>query len=218
MKVRLTHSAVLDFGAGMLRQVLGENYPGTVMLAGGAFKSLLHGRPPRDLDLWAANDSERARLVSHLTALGATPLADTRYTSAYQVHGQIVEVPKKSDRVDFSVHLERVDIGVAAVAVRLDAGQFTAALHPLAIESEQRREVLFVRPLANWRHCLGCLARARRYACELEWKLPAREEAYIWELFDGQDTSMQRGMLERGSATAIPDPQVLSLAFARMKK
>ena len=52
MTGQLTEAAVLEFGTGQLHRVLGDDYKGTVMLAGGAFNTLLHDWPPRDLDLW----------------------------------------------------------------------------------------------------------------------------------------------------------------------
>lgn len=215
MNTRMTLSAVLEFGRNMLVGVLGDGYPGTAMLAGGAFKSLIHGRPPRDLDIWAPDETERGKLVAHLLSRGAAPLPDRRYSSAFSLANLEIEIPKKCDRVGLDVHLSRVDIGIAAVALQVVDGRFTAAVHPLAVESEQRRMVLFVKPLANWRHCLGCLARAHRYAVELDWQLPQSEVQFIWDIFDKQDPETQAGMLERGSATALPDALVLAEAQRR---
>lgn len=217
MTTQLTERAVLEFGSRMLTGVLGENYDGTVMLAGGAFKTLLHGRPPRDLDLWVPDDAEREKLIARLRGRGARPMSASRYTEAFDVAGTLVEVPKKADRIDIQVHFQRVDIGIAAVAVQLADGEVKAAVHPLALECERRREVLFMKPLANWRHCLACLARARRYANELDWQLPASEEDYIWTTFDAQSPEMQAGMIERGEVTAVPDNAVLVAARERME-
>lgn len=215
---RLTEQAVLEFGAEMLRAVLGDGFAGTVMLAGGAFKTLIHGRPPRDLDLWAPNDEERIHLVERLRDRGALLVSQSRYSTTLELVGRRVDVPVRADRFCIDVHFERVDIGIAAVAVQLRNGTLKAAVHPLAIECEQRRQVLFMKPLLNWRHCLGCLARARRYADELGWVLPQTEEAYIWDLFDSQDPAMQVGMMDRGRLTALPDADVLACAQRRAKR
>lgn len=214
---RLTQQAVLDFGSSMLARVLGDDYDGTVMLAGGAFKTRLHGRPPRDLDLWAADTAAREKLIDRLCGRGARRLTATQYTEAFDIAGTLVEVPRKADRTDIQVHFRRVDIGIAAVAVQLADGKLRAAVHPLALECELRREVLFMKPLANWRHCLACLARARRYALELGWQLPTSEEDYIWTTFDAQTPEMQQCMIERGEATAVPDKTIVVAAHGRMQ-
>ena len=215
MTGQLTEAAVLEFGTGQLHRVLGDDYKGTVMLAGGAFKTLLHGRPPRDLDLWVPDDAEREKLIARLRGRGARPMSASRYTEAFDVAGTLVEVPRKADRIGIQVHFQRVDIGVAAVAVLLADGKLKAAVHPLARESERRRAILFMKPLVNWRHCLACLARACRYANELDWQLPASEEEYIWATFEAQSPEMQTGMIERGAVTAIPDTAILAEARQR---
>lgn len=59
------------------------------------------------------------------------------------------------------------------------------------------------------------MTRARRYAVELDWQLPESEVQFIWDIFDKQDPETQAGMLERGSATALPDALVLAEAQRR---
>lgn len=54
VNVVLPESEIVAFAGRELRAVLGQDFDGRVFLAGGAFKTLLTGRPPRDLDIWGA--------------------------------------------------------------------------------------------------------------------------------------------------------------------
>ena len=50
-------------------------------LAGGCFKSLIHGRPPNDLDLWPASEEDRLSLIRELTACGAEIEGETPFNT-----------------------------------------------------------------------------------------------------------------------------------------
>ena len=80
-----------------------------------------------------------------------------------------------------------------------------------------RREVLLLKPLVNWRHCLSTLARSRRYAADLGYSVPPEEEAEVWRTFDAQDAEMQRGMIERYERAAMQGWNVGEEAVARMR-
>lgn len=167
-------------------------------LAGGAFKTLLTGRPPRDLDLWAPTAEDRELLLQALSARGATSLPLRPFADALSIHDRVVEVPHEVGPPTLEDRLARFDIALSAVGVEHQPGdQWRAALHPLALESSRRREILLLKPLANWKYALTTLERARRYADELEFTLPQGEEDEIWRVFSEQKPEMQRGMLER---------------------
>ena len=55
----LTEACVLAFGRSCLEEIVGVDYPGEVFLAGGVFKTLLHGWPLRNYDLWRPGGAER---------------------------------------------------------------------------------------------------------------------------------------------------------------
>jgi len=94
--------------------------------------------------------------------------------------------------------LQRFDIGLSAIGVEyLPDDQWRPLVHPLAMESLRTRQVRLLTPLVNWRHALATLARARRYAAELGYNLPAEDEAEVWRVFDAQPAEMQQGMLDR---------------------
>jgi hypothetical protein len=198
----LAPDAVAAFGRRELESVLGEHYTGRVFLAGGAFRTLLTGRPPRDLDLWAPAPRDRDALLARLEARGRRtgrhPFGD-----AFVVRGREVEVPDKAEPPTLEERLARFDLALSAVGVEWDASAVRAVVHPLALESVARREVLLLKPLVNWRHCLSTLARARRYADDLGYTVPAEEEAEVWRVFDAQDAEMQRGMIARYDLAAV---------------
>ena len=50
-------------------------------LAGGCFKSLIHGRPPNDLDLWPKSEEDRLTLIRHLTTCGAQVEGETQFNT-----------------------------------------------------------------------------------------------------------------------------------------
>ena len=212
----LAPERVVDFGRSTLFPLLGA-FPGRLFLAGGAFKTLLHGRTPRDLDLWAASAEDRQDLIAHLVERGAARRPRHAYSEVLEYLGQEIEIPDAVNPPILEDRLAKFDIALSAVGVEWDAGRVRSVVHPLAHESAVRREILLLHPLVNWRHVLGTLARAHRYATELGWPLPAEQEAAAWTLFERQDAEEQTRMLERYRNTAIPDARVLDEALRRMR-
>lgn len=216
MNLPLAPEHVRDFGLSTLGPLLGA-FPGRVFLAGGAFKTLLHGRPPRDLDLWAPSAEDRLHLIDHLVARGAEPRPRHAYSDVLEYLGQEIEIPDAVEPPVLEDRLARFDLALSAVGVEWDAGRVRPSVHPLALKAVSRREILLLRPLVNWKHVLGTLARAHRYAAELGWPFPAEEEAAAWALFESQDLEEQARMVERYRSTAIPDARVLAEGLGRMK-
>lgn len=209
---------VLAFAAAELDATVGLDFTGRVFLAGGAFKSLLHGRPPRDLDLWAPTNEDRALLIERLVSRGSSRRDRHAYAEVHAVAGREIEVPDRADPPTLESRLARFDIALSAIGVELSAGNVRAVVNPLALASARRREILLLRPLVNWKHALGTLARARRYAEEVGWTVPAAEEAEVWSIFDGQGTEEQGRMLARYAQTAMPGWGVLEEAQRRMRR
>lgn len=65
---QLTKRDAIDFARREIAATVGLESGARFFLAGGAFKSLLTGRPPRDLDLWASIEQDRAMLCATLEA------------------------------------------------------------------------------------------------------------------------------------------------------
>ena len=169
-------------------------------MAVGAFKTLLTGCSPRDIDLWAPTISDRENLITVLTERGALHLERLAYSDAFEIGGRVVEISHSVANVDEA--LAGFDIALSAIAVEhRPHSEWHAFVHPMARESVEKRQVLLIKPLVNWKQSLATLERIRRYAIELDYEAPAQEEAEIWRVFDSQSEDMKQGMLERFKRT-----------------
>jgi hypothetical protein len=206
----LQEADVVEFARREIAATVGFDSGARFFLAGGAFKSLLTGRPPRDLDLWAASERDRLLLVAALRARGAQPCGARPFADAFEIAGRVVEIPHRSECDTLSDRLARFDIAISAVGVEhRPHEEWSVIVHPLALESVRRREVLLLKPLVNWRYALATLERMRRYAEELDFESPAAEEEEIWKVFESQDTEMRAGLIERFHRTATGGFNVL---------
>ncbi|MBX3680366.1 MAG: histidine phosphatase family protein [Rhodocyclaceae bacterium] len=194
----LAENDVIEFARREIAATVGFDTGARFFLAGGAFKSLLTGCPPRDLDLWASSEHDRVLLIDALRARGARSAGPRMFAEAFEVAGRVVEVPHKTEPDTLTGRLAHFDIGLSAVGVehRPD-GEWSVTVHPIALESAGRREVLLLKPLVNWKYALTTLERMRRYAVELGFSVPHEEEAEVWRVFESQDADLRKGLMER---------------------
>lgn len=215
--IELDERHVIDFARREVARTLGPDIDARFFLAGGAFKALLTGRPPRDLDLWAPSTRDRKTLLSVLDERDARRLADRPFADGFEIGGRIVELPHKVEPTTLEDRLARFDIALSAIGVEhRPGGEWRAVVHPLARDSVQRRQVLLLKPLVNWKYALATLERMRRYALELGYSIPPEEEAEVWRVFDSQPDDMKRGMLERFERTALGGHNVLEDVSCRL--
>ena len=91
----INREAVASFSHSALKMILPRMFDGRFFLAGGCFKTLLHGQPPNDLDLWPASDDDRLRLLHELEAQGSKLESDTDDFNTVLRHGSTrIEVTK----------------------------------------------------------------------------------------------------------------------------
>jgi broad specificity phosphatase PhoE len=201
----LTEGDVIEFARREIAATVGLDCPARFFLAGGAFKTLLTGRPPRDLDLWAPSEQDRELLIETLEKRGGLKLdLKPPYREAFRLGDRVIEVSDKTEPSDLEERLGLSDIALSAVGVEHRPGDsWRAAIHPLAQASVERGEILLLKPLVNWRHALGTLERARRYAAELSCRVPTEEEGEVWRVFDSQSPEMRQGMIERFNRTTL---------------
>jgi len=194
----LSEAEVIELARREIAWTLGLDSGARFFLAGGAFKSLLTGKPPRDLDLWAPSETDRNLLLRVLHERGAKPLPPRPFGEAFELRDRVIEVPHKYEPASLQERLDRFDIALSAVGVEfLPDHTCKCIIHPLAKESERRKEILLLKPLVNWRHALTTLERMRRYAAELHYSVPREEEAEVWRVFQSQSEEMKLGMMER---------------------
>jgi hypothetical protein len=80
-----------------------------------------------------------------LRTRGASPLKPGPFADAFAVADRVVEVPHKTDPPTLAGQLESTDIALSAVGVEFGPpGRCSALIHPLAVESVRRREVLLL--------------------------------------------------------------------------
>lgn len=194
----LDEADVAELARREIAATVGLDSDARFFLAGGAFKSLLTGRAPKDLDLWAPSGRDRELLLAALRDQGARPAGARPFADAFEVAGRLVEIPHETQPDTLSERLARFDIGLSAVGVEhRPGGEWSALVHPLALESVRRREVRLLKPLVNWKYALTTLERMRRYAQELSFSVPAEEEAEVWRIFEAQDPEQRSGLIER---------------------
>ncbi|MEZ4364086.1 MAG: histidine phosphatase family protein [Kofleriaceae bacterium] len=214
--VHLTHADVIALARREIAATLGLDCRARFFLAGGAFKTLLSGRPPRDLDVWAASQEDRAVVENRLLERGARQLPEQPYTRGFRLNGRVVELSLHTEPSVLEDRLARFDLALSAIgAEHRPADQWRAAIHPRAHASAAGRQVLLLEDLLNWKHALASLVRLRSYASELGFEVPASEEQRLWKIFDAQPPEMRRGMLERFRASTRFDPRFAEEASCR---
>ncbi len=198
----LAETDVIEFARRELAATVGLDSGARFFLAGGAFKTLITGQSPRDLDLWAPSQRDRDLVIAALRARGAVARTRGPFADVFELAGRVVEVPDKVEPSTLEERLARFDIALSAIGVEHGPGdRWRAEIHPLAVESLARGEVLLLKPLANWKYALATLERMRRYGVELGLDVPEVEEAEVWKVFEAQSAEMRTGMCERYERT-----------------
>jgi hypothetical protein len=199
----LEEGAVIDLARREAAATIGLDADARYFVVGGTFKALLTGRRAADLDVWAASEGDRARLIDALLARGATPLEQRAFADAFAIADRMVEVARSTDAPRLEERLARFDLALSAVgAEHAPRDQWSAFVHPRAVESVRRREVLLLEPLVNWKYALTTVERMRRYADELGFSVAPDEEAKAWRVFHDQADDVRAGMLARYARTS----------------
>jgi hypothetical protein len=207
--VSLCEEDVVHLACREVAATVGLTCQARFFVAGGLFKTLLTGRAPRDVDLWAPTARDRENLVACLMERGAEPLPQQPYTQGFRIGGRLVEVPLSVGPESLEERLARFDLALSAVGAESSPGDhWRGVVHPLALRSVEQQQVLLLDELPNWRHSLTSLERMRRYASELGFESPESEEGRIWSIFDGQPPEKQRGMVRRFEISARRDQGV----------
>jgi hypothetical protein len=194
----LAVSELIEFARRELAATVGLDSGARFFLAGGAFKTLLSGRAPRDLDLWAPSELDRQLLLQALRERGAHPLSARPFADAFELFGRLIEIPHDREAPTLQQRLAQFDIALSAVGVEHRPHEkWSAIIHPLAEESVRRQQVLLLKPLVNWKYALVTLERMRRYAVELGFAVPVEEEAEVWRVFEQQLPESQAKMVDR---------------------
>jgi hypothetical protein len=189
---------VLQFGRTWLDRFLPPRTQGRIFLVGGAYKSLRHGRPPRDLDLFCADARSRQELLASLRMKGASSIADNPpYQETLCLDELRIDVAYDTTQSTLEARIGCTDIALSAVGCERGPDGDRALVHPLAKESTARRQILLLTPLVNWKYALYTLERMHRYAQELDFVVPEEQEEYVWRLFLAQSSHERDSMIRR---------------------
>ncbi len=130
------------------------------------------------------------------------------FQTTYTCSGYCVELPYDTTPTSLEERLARFDLALSAIGVEHRQGTWRAVIHPLALESIRRCEVLLLKPLVNWKYALATLERMRRYAKELGYTVPPSEEGEVWNMFRAQLPHERRAMVERYLRVGMCDPRI----------
>jgi broad specificity phosphatase PhoE len=209
---------VLELARREIAATVGLDMSARFFLAGGAFKTLLTGHPPKDLDLWAPSSRDRDAVISALLSRGARRIEGRKFSDAFEIGERIVDVARKTEPAILEERLARFDLGLSAVGVEhIPGGRWRTFIHPRARLSVEKRQVLLMKPLVNWKFALTTLERARRYARELGFALPAEEIDEIWRVFDSQPKEVRQKMIDNFDLTGVGGFQAREEALCRLQ-
>ena len=214
----LEETVVSEFARREVAATVGFDSGARFFLAGGAFKTLLTGQPPRDIDFWAPSVQDRNALIKALDLKGARPLPAPPFADAFEIRDRVVEVPHEIGPTTLDARLGCSDIAISAIGVEhRPKEQWDARIHPLAHLSLQRREVLLLKPLINWKYALTTLERMYRYAEELNFEIPPEEVGHIWRIYDEQAPEERERMIERYRRTGEGSYNIAEEAVCRSR-
>ena len=215
--VCLDEREIIDFARREVAMTFGLTCDARFYVAGGAFKTLLTGLPPRDLDLWAPSAQDRETVRAAL-ASAACRHTDGQFADVFEISGRTIELARKIASDALEERLCRFDLALSAVGAEHCPGdQWRAVVHPLARKATELGQILLLKPLVNWSYALVTLERARRYAEELGYVFPAEEEAEVWRVFDPQPCEMKAQMLCRYDQAARGSHGVRDEALRRFR-
>ena len=175
-----TPAEIIDFARAWIVRVLGKD---TILghlnffLAGGIYKSLIHHRPPRDLDIWCEDDLSREALLQILNTRGkelqAAPGAQRFCIDELQVDVSF-QIESMESR------LKRFDLGLACIAVAFRKGRWIPYVHPLFYRSLLEQRLFLIQCHHNL--ALASLVRTRRYALDMGYERVQPIEKELWSL------------------------------------
>jgi len=166
-------------------------------LAGGCFKSLVHGKSINDFDLWPASENDRTQLIEALLTQGCTLIRHGEFNSL--LHSQdlhtLIEVTIKCPNSIYEC-VANFDISLSCIA----AEYFNEKIVNVYIHKEisaclKAREVRTVKRLDSMLYRLGTLKRLERYANEFEFEVSLQSVTQIWQLYAGCTEEKKAKML-----------------------
>eukprot|EP01043_Picozoa_sp_COSAG02_P016630 COSAG02_NODE_736_length_17865_cov_9.190420_10_plen_488_part_00 len=191
--------AVKQFAQHQMKMVLPHGFDGRMYLAGGCFKTLVHGKPPADLDLWPASSDDRDKLMQALQEQGSTLIEHGEFNSTFASSQQIrIEVTVKCF-ASLEACVSEFDLALSCVGAEYTGCEIVdVRVSPEAKSGMQAREVRLVQNWYKHAYNLRTLDRLQRYATELpSFSVPASELRTVWQTYvDEQEPIARARMLK----------------------
>ncbi len=197
-----TEENAYNLGKWYINQLFRDEKFSRFVIAGGAFKTLITGKLPRDIDIWPYLPEDRTLMIGSLLKGRGFLHRNGPFTETFSLRSFDVEINKKTVGRDVGDILERFDIGLSAVGIEFipsgdgETGEYRLMIRPEFWENLNNKELSFIKPLKNWPFAFTCLERIRRQNRELGFKLPPAEEDYIFNLFLDKTPEERQLMLE----------------------
>ena len=169
------------FALEIVRKILPASYDCHFYLAGGCFKSMITKKEPNNIDLWAASEDDRTRLIRQLG--GACLICDD---GGY--HPTVVlktGLPKINVYFNYpsslDICLSHFDLVMSCIGVEFDSGKLIDShVHFEANDDAQNKIVRVVRRINPHKDNLLTLMRMLRYADELSYVVIPETIKCLW--------------------------------------
>lgn len=133
---KVAEEDVIEFARRECAAVLGLDISARYFLAGEAFKTLITGVPPRELDLWPTSLNDRKILIDAIMQRGGRHISKQPYSDLYEVRDRLADIPHKVEPNQLEERLSRFDIALSAIGVEHCPNKgWRAIIHPEAMKS-----------------------------------------------------------------------------------
>lgn len=219
----ITAGRVRGFAKEHLTKLLPNGFQGRFFLAGGCFKSLIHGKAPNDLDLWPASLNDRRLLLESLICQGSVVIEE---------HGQFHTV-LKNPALPFRIEVTRkcppskeecvadFDIELACVAAEYSNGTVVedVYIHAGIAECIECQEIRAVSRLLAMTFSLRTLERLDRYGTELGFHVCDKSRNRVWDSYTAASEERRTELLDAAGMRqeSVPEYAAIRRVFVEGK-
>ena len=169
------------FAVEIVRKILPASYDCHFYLAGGCFKSMITKKEPNNIDLWAASEDDRTRLLRQLG--GACLICDDGGYSPTVVLK--TGLPRINVYFNYpstlDICLSHFDLVMSCIGVEFDSGRIIDShVHFEANDDAQNKIIRVVRRIEPNKDNLLTLMRIIRYADELSYVVVPEAIKCLW--------------------------------------
>ena len=196
--MKITQEAVRNFATTQVQRLLPNGFGGKFFLAGGCYKSLIHGKAPNDLDLWPASLEDRVSLIESLVSQGSVVVTDGPFNTVLKnsVYPIRVEVTRKcppsakESVADFDIQLACVSAEYSNRTIR------DVYIHPGIPDCIKFQKVVAVSRLTPMRYTLLSLQRLERYGKELGYRVCEQSIRQVWDIYTAASKEERKDLLK----------------------